>query len=570
VIRFAFAGRCSTEDLQDPETSRNWQLTRARALIEPAGGQIVTEYFDIGHSRSLPWQRRPRANELLQALRNPNRGFEAVVIGEPQRTFYGNQFGNTFPVFVHFHIPLWVPEVGGPIDPDNEAHDLVMSVFGGMSKGERNRIKIRVRTAMSAQAQLQGRYLGGRPPYGYRITDAGTHPNPAKAATGQQLHKLQPDPATAPVVLRIFTMYVDGMSDEAIALRLNHDGIPCPSAHDAARNPHRTKRAWQAGAVRAILLNPRYTGHEVWNKQRKEERLIDIDDVTLGHRTTMTHNPSDEWIWSNEPAHDPLITKELFEAAQRARKQRARAYQRQERPTRRSGRRPYVLRGRVKCTLCGRKMQPSAIRDRVYYRCEYKEQEAALYPGLDHPRTINLREDIICRALDTWIARAFAPDRLTATITALSQASIVASAAQIQTPEQAQARQALKECERRLARYQAALDSGADPAVVTQWINDAQRDREAAQKKLDALPTVTRKKEPPLTADQIREITERLGDIAQRIQAADADKKEPLYEALGITITYDNATRTATVRSRPSLAYRYKGCPSGDLNPHAR
>jgi hypothetical protein len=34
-----------------------------------------------------------------------------------------------------------------------------MSVFGGMSKGERNRIKIRVRTAMSAQAQLQGRYL---------------------------------------------------------------------------------------------------------------------------------------------------------------------------------------------------------------------------------------------------------------------------------------------------------------------------------------------------------------------------------------------------------------------------
>ncbi|MGW5479907.1 hypothetical protein [Streptomyces sp. NPDC004008] len=99
----------------------------------------------------------------------------AVVIGEQQRTFYGNQFGNTFPVFMHFRIPLWVPEVGGPIDPDNEAHDLVMSVFGGMSKGERNRIKSRVRTAMSSQAQLQGRYLGGRPPYGYRIADAGPH-----------------------------------------------------------------------------------------------------------------------------------------------------------------------------------------------------------------------------------------------------------------------------------------------------------------------------------------------------------------------------------------------------------
>ncbi|KOV65929.1 hypothetical protein ADK64_13540, partial [Streptomyces sp. MMG1121] len=100
-------------------------------------------------------------------------------------------------------------------------------------------------------------------------------------------------------------------------------------------------------------------------------------------------------------------------------------------------------------------------------------------------------------------------------------------------PEQAQARQAIKDCERRLARYQAALDAGADPAIVTQWINDAQRDKEAAQKKLDALPAVTRKKEEPLTPDQIREITERLGVIAQRIQTADADKKEPLYEALG-------------------------------------
>ncbi|MFD7433753.1 hypothetical protein [Streptomyces sp. NPDC059861] len=118
--------------------------------------------------------------------------------------------------------------------------------------------------------------------------------------------------------------------------------------------------------------------------------------------------------------------------------------------------------------------------------------------------------------------------------------------------------------------YQAALDAGADPAVVTQWINHAQRDKEAARKKLDALPAVIRKKEPPLDAQQIREITESLGDIAQRIHAADTEKKSPLYEALGITISYENTTRTATVRSRPSSAYRQWLCPRGDLNPHAR
>ncbi len=50
VRRFAFKDRVSTEDNQDPEASRNWQLSRSRALIELAGGIIVAEYFDIGQS----------------------------------------------------------------------------------------------------------------------------------------------------------------------------------------------------------------------------------------------------------------------------------------------------------------------------------------------------------------------------------------------------------------------------------------------------------------------------------------------------------------------------------------
>jgi site-specific DNA recombinase len=180
-MRFAFYGRVSTEDQQDPEASRNWQLARARALVDKHG-EIVAEFFDIGQSRSIPWKRRPEAIRLLAAMREPDRGFDAVVIGEPQRAFYGNQYGLTFPVLVHYGVGLWVPEVGGAIEPESEAHDLVMYVFGGMSKGERDRIKIRVRAAMAAQASVEGRFLGGRPPYDYRLADAGPHPNPAKAA----------------------------------------------------------------------------------------------------------------------------------------------------------------------------------------------------------------------------------------------------------------------------------------------------------------------------------------------------------------------------------------------------
>jgi hypothetical protein len=64
------------------------------------------------------------------------------------------------------------------------------------------------------KAQLEGRFLGGRPPYGYRLVDAGPHPNPAKAADGKRLHALAPDPNTADVVARIFAEYLSGAGAE--------------------------------------------------------------------------------------------------------------------------------------------------------------------------------------------------------------------------------------------------------------------------------------------------------------------------------------------------------------------
>lgn len=101
-----------------------------------------------------------------------------------------------------------------------------------MSKGERNQIKLRVRAAMSAQAAIEGRFLGGRPPYGYwiRIADAGPHPNPAKATDGKRLHKLEPDPETAWVVRRIFREYLAGRGLFAIAEALTRDRpLPIPA-----------------------------------------------------------------------------------------------------------------------------------------------------------------------------------------------------------------------------------------------------------------------------------------------------------------------------------------------------
>ncbi|NJP29558.1 hypothetical protein FLW53_36240 [Microbispora sp. SCL1-1] len=57
-----------------------------------------------------------------------------------------------------------------------------------------------------------------------------------------------------------------------IAATLNARGVPCPSAHDRARNSHRSGEMRTDGTT-SILRNPRYTGNQVWNKQRATEVL---------------------------------------------------------------------------------------------------------------------------------------------------------------------------------------------------------------------------------------------------------------------------------------------------------
>src|SRR5260370_24070887 len=102
----------------------------------------------------------------------------------------------------------------------------------------------------------------------------------------------------------------------AIAEHLTRDGIACPSAHDPARNSHRCGVAWSKYAIRAILTNPRYTGRQVWNKQRKDEVLIDVHDVALGHTTKQRWNDADEWIYSEQVVHPAIIGSDTFSRAQ--------------------------------------------------------------------------------------------------------------------------------------------------------------------------------------------------------------------------------------------------------------
>jgi site-specific DNA recombinase len=187
-------------------------------------------------------------------------------------------------LFEHYEIQLWLPEAGGRVDFASEHDERAMTALGLLSKREVVRTSIRVRTAMAAQTRDQGRYLGGRPPYGYRLTDAGPHPNKAHAAWGRRAHRLEPNPETDHVVRWMFAQRLAGHSKARIARALNDAGIPCPSAADPARNPHRTGTGWTVRTVASILSNPRYTGRQVWNRQRIDLQLADPADISLGHK----------------------------------------------------------------------------------------------------------------------------------------------------------------------------------------------------------------------------------------------------------------------------------------------
>ena len=267
-LRFVFYGRVSTEDWQDPVTSRARQREQAEALVR-GHGVIVAEFFDTGQSRTVAWGRRPQAAALVALLADPGRDWDAIVIGEYERAFYGSQYAAMAPLFEHYGVQLWMPEAGGRVDFGSE-HDeeTTMTHLGLSSKREVTRTSIRVRTAMAVQVREQGRYLGGRPPYGYRLGDAGPHPNKAHAAWGRRARRLEPDPETAHIVRWIFARRLAGHSMARIARALNEAAVPCPSAADPGRNPHRAGAGWMLGTIATILSNPRYTGRQVWNRPR--------------------------------------------------------------------------------------------------------------------------------------------------------------------------------------------------------------------------------------------------------------------------------------------------------------
>jgi site-specific DNA recombinase len=115
-MRFAFYGRTSTAEFQDPVTSRAWQREMAATLV--AGhGAITAEFFDAGCSRRVLWERRPEAAALLKQAHDVDRPFDAVVVGEFERAFTDRQFEQVARL-LRDGVLVGLSEAGGSVDLD--------------------------------------------------------------------------------------------------------------------------------------------------------------------------------------------------------------------------------------------------------------------------------------------------------------------------------------------------------------------------------------------------------------------------------------------------------------------
>ncbi|WP_228718517.1 recombinase family protein [Kitasatospora acidiphila] len=326
-------------------------------------------------------------------MADPDREFDAIVVGSSERAFHGNQFTVMAPLFEHYSVAVWIPELGGAADPRIAGHEELMVLLGILAKREITRTRIRVRTAMTVQAWEQGRYLGGRPPYGYRLVDAGPHPNRAWARRGVRLQRLDVDLDTAPIARWIFTQRLAGHSIARITRGLNDAAIRCPSAADPDRNAHRRSEGWTLTTVRAVLANPRYTGRQVWNRQRTDHELLDPANTTLGHREVMRWNTPDEWVISTAAAHPALVSETDFVAVQGLRVAREGV----------PGR-VYLLAGLLRCGQCGRLMDSCWSHGRPAYRCRHGRSSATGPRADGRVRNLYLREDHVLPHLPAlWI-----------------------------------------------------------------------------------------------------------------------------------------------------------------------
>lgn len=289
--------RVSSEEQAQAGTLDNQRdfLTR---YTELHGLAVYDIYADGGVSGVIPLHQRPEGARLLQDARRGR--FGQVVVYRLDR------LSRSLKVLLEAHEALLACGVSlrsatEPFDTAQPIGRFLMHLLASMAELERETIRERADLGR-ARAAREGRWLGGAPPFGYRVE--GDRHN----------RRLVIHEDEAAIVRRIFALALD-MGLVQLQNTLNAEGVPAPYAL-------RGKQAngWQIGTLYRILTNTAYIGRYQHKRGRRQAL--------------------------QEYACPPIVSAEVFERVQALLKERFKE-------SCRSAKRVYLLRGLIRC-WCGK------------------------------------------------------------------------------------------------------------------------------------------------------------------------------------------------------------------------
>ena len=252
----------------------------------------------------------------------------------------------------------------------------------------------------------RGEFIGAFASYGYRK-------DPADG------HRIVVDPEAAGVVREIFRRKLEGQGDTAITRWLNAAGVPSPGCYRYQKGIILDKRfarykPWLVQSVKDILRNEVYLGRMVQGR-RRSEFYAGRPDKRL---------PRDEWTVV-ENTHEPIISREDFDAVQAICVERNAAYRARLGKYDHLGKRENILKGLVYCSDCGRTMvrykQVSHGKNvSYYYLCPsyaaMLEQSGCSYKFLPEDFLLDSLEQVIQKEIEQAVDMTALAKRLSARV----------------------------------------------------------------------------------------------------------------------------------------------------------
>jgi site-specific DNA recombinase len=514
---FAAYARISTRDKQDPSLSFPSQFEEGRRRAAELGGAVVCEFTD---EQTGADDDRPGWSELIAEARDRgNRRFDGVVLYSTSRLSRDRVSAGLFERELR-KLGVSVVYAHAGADSSTPEGELTIGVLQVIDQFERSRLKRESRRGMRQNA-LAGYRNGGRAPYGYE-RETEPHTNPIRAAAGETKSRLAIDPDEAPIVREIFELWATkerGVT--AIANLLNERRVPCPTATNPRLN---ATRRWAGATITAMLRNPVYVGKQVWDRR---------DNATRREQGgSAPWRSEDEWTVC-EDAHEPVVSPDLFAAAQARIERKRRAYSRP-----RTGNREHLLGGMVRCATGHPSLSAygAVVKGHTYYRCTYGQNygKVAADAIAGHGATCNVREDTLLPVIERFFAdRLFGPMRLDLLREQLDLQQQTSATEDQRTAARLQAQ--IAEADRAIAFQVRALEAGVEPELVRARIEELKADKAAAQASLPRLGLAPERQDPAVVLDQVP-------DLAERLRGADNATKRALFDAFDLRVVYDKAS----------------------------